>query len=296
MGSIRKPLFRATDGDSDWGCSGWKNASRSLGDASGFGPLQDKGRRFSRIFHWEPTPALLVRVHSSKHENVMSTTLAPSALISIVLADDHGIVRAGLRALLERQLDMRILGEASDGPEAIRAVRELRPNVLITDLSMPGGGLETIREITMLGLPTRILVLTVHAEERYLLPVLEAGGSGYVRKSSAHTDLLDAVRTVSRGEVFLDPAATKTLLRGYLGRVRTGDEVDFGEVLSDREREVVRLTAEGYTALQASDFLSLSPKTVETYRHRAMQKLGLTNRAELVRYALRSGLLGDTDS
>jgi two-component system response regulator NreC len=225
----------------------------------------------------------------------MSTIIAPPALISIVLADDHGIVRAGLRALLERQADMRVVGEASDGPEALQAVREHRPNVLITDLSMPGGGLETIREITMLGLPTRILVLTVHAEERYLLPVLEAGGSGYVRKSSAHTDLLDAVRTVSRGEVFLDPAATKTLLRGYLGRVRTGDEVDFGEILSDREREVVRLTAEGYTALQASDFLSLSPKTVETYRHRAMQKLGLTNRAELVRYALRSGLLGDAD-
>lgn len=225
----------------------------------------------------------------------MSTTIAPPNVISIVLADDHGIVRAGLKALLERQPDMKVLGEAADGPEALRAARELRPTVLITDLSMPGGGLETIKEITGLGLPTRILVLTVHAEERYLLPVLEAGGSGYVRKSSAHTDLLDAVRTVARGEVFLDPAATKTLLRGYLGRVRTGEEVDFGEVLSEREREVVRLTAEGHTALQAADILSLSPKTVETYRHRAMQKLGLTNRAELVRYALRSGLLGDSD-
>ncbi len=225
----------------------------------------------------------------------MSTSIAPPSVITIVLADDHGIVRAGLKALLERQPDMEILGEAADGPEAFRAARDLKPTVLITDLSMPGGGLETIREITALGLQTRILVLTVHAEERYLLPVLEAGGSGYVRKSSAHTDLLDAVRTVARGEVFLDPAATKTLLRGYLGRVRTGEEVDFGEVLSDREREVVRLTAEGYTALQASDFLSLSPKTVETYRHRAMQKLGLTNRAELVRYALRSGLLGDPE-
>jgi two-component system response regulator NreC len=170
-------------------------------------------------------------------------------------------------------------------------VRRLTPAIAITDLSMPGGGLETIREITSLGLPTRVLVLTVHAEERYLLPVLEAGGSGYVRKSSAHTDLLDAIRTVARGEVFLDPAATKTLLRGYLGRVRTGDEADIGELLSDREREVVRLTAEGHTALQAGEILSLSPKTVETYRHRAMQKLGLTNRAELVRYALRAGLI-----
>ena len=211
--------------------------------------------------------------------------------ITIVLADDHGIVRAGLRALLEAQADMRVVGEAGDGHQAIGLAQELRPTVLIADLSMPGGGLQTIKALADLGLPTRVLVLTVHAEERYLLPVLRAGGSGYVRKSSAHTDLLTAIRTVARGEVFLDPAATKTLLAGYLGRVRTGEELDLGEVLSEREREVVRLTAEGYTALQAADQLSLSPKTVETYRHRAMEKLGLTNRAELVRYALRAGLL-----
>ncbi len=212
--------------------------------------------------------------------------------IRVLLADDHGVVRAGLRALLDAQPDIAVVGEAEDGPGAIAAVREHRPTVVVSDLSMPGGGLEAIREITKLQLGSRVLVLTVHAEERYLLPVLEAGGSGYVRKSSAHTDLLNAVRTVARGEVFLDPAATKTLLRGYLGRVHSGDELDLGEVLSEREREVVKLTAEGYTAQQAGDILSLSPKTIETYRHRAMQKLGLTNRAELVRYALRAGLLG----
>ena len=216
--------------------------------------------------------------------------------IRIVLADDHGVVRAGLRALLDSQSDMIVVGEAADGPEAVTLARTEHPTVVITDLSMPGGGMETIREIASLGNQTRVLVLTVHAEERYLLPVLEAGGSGYVRKSSAHTDLIDAVRTVAKGEVFLDPAATKTLLRGYLGRVRTGDEDDLGEVLSEREREVVKLTAEGHTALQAADLLSLSPKTVETYRHRAMQKLGLTNRAELVRYALRAGLIGTEDT
>ena len=216
--------------------------------------------------------------------------------IRIVLADDHGVVRAGLRALLDSQSDMIVVGEAADGPEAVNLARTELPTVVITDLSMPGGGMETIREIASLGNQTRVLVLTVHAEERYLLPVLEAGGSGYVRKSSAHTDLIDAVRTVAKGEVFLDPAATKTLLRGYLGRVRTGEEDDLGEVLSEREREVVKLTAEGHTALQAADLLSLSPKTVETYRHRAMQKLGLTNRAELVRYALRAGLIGTDDS
>jgi two-component system response regulator NreC len=213
--------------------------------------------------------------------------------IRVLLADDHGIVRAGLRALLEAQTDMKVVAEAEDGPGAIRAAMEHEPTVVVADLSMPGGGLEAIREITSLQLKSRVLVLTVHAEERYLLPVLEAGGSGYVRKSSAHTDLLDAIRTVARGEVFLDPAATKTLLRGYLGRVKTGDELDLGEVLSEREREVVKLTAEGYTAQQAADILSLSPKTVETYRHRAMQKLGLANRAELVHYALRAGLLAE---
>ena len=214
------------------------------------------------------------------------------APITIVLADDHGVVRAGLRALLERQVDMAVVGEAGDGPSAVQLVRALQPTVLVTDLSMPGGGLETIREITALNLPTRVLVLTVHAEERYLLPVLDAGGSGYVRKSSAHTDLIQAIRMVARGDAFLDPEATRTLLAGYMGRVHKGQERDIREVLSDREREVVRLTAEGYSAQQAADQLSLSAKTVETYRHRAMQKLGLTNRAELVTYALRAGLLG----
>lgn len=213
--------------------------------------------------------------------------------ISVLLADDHGVVRAGLRALLDAQPDITVVGEAEDGPSAIQQVQKLLPMIVVSDLSMPGGGLEAIHEITKLQLGTRVLVLTVHAEERYLLPVLEAGGSGYVRKSSAHTDLLDAVRKVASGEVFLDPGATKTLLRGYLGRVHAGDELDLGEVLSEREREVVKLTAEGHTAQQAAEFLSLSPKTVETYRHRAMQKLGLVNRAELVRYALRAGLLSD---
>ncbi len=213
--------------------------------------------------------------------------------IRILLADDHGVVRAGLRALLEAQPDMVVVAEAEDGQQAVALARQHRPNIVIADLSMPHGGMSTISEVTNLNIGTRVLVLTVHAEERYLLPVLEAGGSGYVRKSSAHTDLLDAIRTVARGEVFLDPAATKTLLRGYLGRARTGDEIDIGEVLSEREREVVKLTAEGYTAQQGADMLSLSPKTIETYRHRAMQKLGLTNRAELVRYALRAGLLSD---
>ena len=147
--------------------------------------------------------------------------------ITVVLADDHGIVRAGLRALLEMQPDMRVVGEAEDADAAVRLVLDLHPTVLVTDLSMPGGGLESIREIASHGAPTKVLVLTVHAEERYLLPVLDAGGSGYVRKSSAHTDLLNAIRTVARGEVFLDPAATKTLLQGILAESGPAKSMDF---------------------------------------------------------------------
>jgi DNA-binding NarL/FixJ family response regulator len=228
-------------------------------------------------------------------EESVKMTERPTTRIRILLADDHGVVRAGLRALLEAQPDMVVVAEAEDGEQAVQRAAEHRPNIVIADLSMPHGGMNTISAITGLNIGARVLVLTVHAEERYLLPVLEAGGSGYVRKSSAHTDLLEAIRTVARGEVFLDPAATKTLLRGYLGRARIGEELDIGEVLSEREREVVKLTAEGYTAQQGAEMLSLSPKTVETYRHRAMQKLGLTNRAELVRYALRAGLLSEEE-
>lgn len=212
-------------------------------------------------------------------------------LISVVLADDHAIVRAGLRALLEAQPDIQVIGEAGSGDDAVEVCKELKPDIAIMDISMPGGGLEATRKIARLGLPTRILILTVHAEERYLLPVLEAGGSGYVRKSSLHTDLIDAIRMVSRGEVFLEPAATRMLLKGYLDRAHDGRELDPGKLLSEREREVLKLTAEGFTAQEIADQLYLSPKTVETYRHRIMQKLGFSHRSELVRYALRAGLL-----
>ncbi len=211
--------------------------------------------------------------------------------ISVLLADDHGIVRAGLRALLDAQQDIEVVGEASSGDEAVELARELEPDIIIMDISMPGGGLEATRKIAKLELQTRILILTIHAEERYLLPVLEAGGSGYVRKASLHTDLIDAVRTVFRGEVFLEPAATRMLLQGYLDRAHEGIELDPGKLLSEREREVLKLTAEGFTAQEIGDQLFLSPKTVETYRHRIMHKLGFSHRSELVRYALRAGLL-----
>lgn len=211
--------------------------------------------------------------------------------IRIVIADDHPVVRTGLATLIGNEPRIDVVGEAGSAQEAIQAARDLEPDVMVMDISMPGGGLEATREIARLGLSTRVLILTVHAEERYLLPVLEVGGSGYVRKSSAHTDLIDAIRTVARGDVFLEPSAAKMLLRGYLERARAGREADIRETLSDRERDVARLTAEGFSAHEISEQLFLSPKTVETYRQRVMQKLGLQHRSELVRYALRAGLL-----
>lgn len=221
----------------------------------------------------------------------MSVSLKAPAAVKVLIADDHPLVRAGLSSLLAAQPDLEIVAEAANREEAVRLTQELQPDVVIMDISMPGGGLEATAEIARLGIASRVLILTVHAEERYLLPVLEVGGSGYVRKSSAHTDLLDAIRTVARGDVFLEPMAAKMLLRGYLERAKAGREADIRETLSDREREVARLTAEGFSAQEIGRQLFLSPKTVETYRQRVMQKLGLQHRSELVRYALRAGLL-----
>jgi two-component system, NarL family, response regulator NreC len=225
----------------------------------------------------------------------MTTYTATRTKIKVLIADDHPVVRTGLASLISSQPDMDVVAEASNNEEAVRLTQTAQPDVVIMDISMPGGGLEATAEIARLKLPARVLILTVHAEERYLLPVLEVGGSGYVRKSSAHTDLLDAIHTVARGDVFLEPGAAKMLLRGYLERAKAGRETDIRETLSDREREVARLTAEGFSAHEIGSQLFLSPKTVETYRQRVMQKLGLQHRSELVRYALRAGLL-DPDS
>ena len=214
--------------------------------------------------------------------------------IRLVLADDHAILRAGLSALLSLEPDMDVVAEVSTGEEALERARTLKPDVVIMDLDMPGiGGLEATRQVAALEQETRVLVLTSHAEAEYLLPVLEAGGSGFVQKTHAEQDLIAALRVVAGGEVVLYPSATKLLLREYRSAEAKG-EVSPLEELSDREREVLALTAEGFTSTEVGKKLFLSPKTVDTYRSRLMQKLGLSHRSELVRFALQTGVLKAT--
>ena len=212
--------------------------------------------------------------------------------IRVLLVDDHAVLRAGLRALLEAEDDISVVGEAATGEDAVALAAELRPEVVVMDLTMPGiGGLEAVRRITALGLGTRILALTIHREEECLLSVLQAGGSGYVTKDNPDAELLDAIRTVARGHVFLYPSATRLLLRGLRQAGGFGATEDPVHLLSGREREVLILTAEGYSSSEIGDRLQISPKTVDTYRSRIMEKLGLHHRSELVHFALQQGLL-----
>lgn len=210
--------------------------------------------------------------------------------ILVLLVDDHTLMRTGVRMVLQAEPDMEVVGEAASGDEGVRMAIELRPDVVLMDLSMPGiGGLEATRQIAAANTGARVLVLTVHGEEEYLMPVLEAGGSGYVTKHSADTDLVEAVRVVARGDVFLYPSAATVLTRS----LRTPRNVhdDPVNLLSPREREVLTLTAGGYSSTEIGDRLHLSHKTVETYRQRLMDKLDLHHRSELVRFALSRGLL-----
>jgi two-component system response regulator NreC len=169
--------------------------------------------------------------------------------------------------------------------------RQLAPDVVVMDLSMPGaGGLQAVREISALERGIRTLVLTMHGEEEHLLPVLEAGGSGYVNKRGADEELIEAIRTVARGDVFLYPNAAKLLLQGFRGKSERAQEGPL-QKLTDRELEVLSYTAEGFSSAEIGKKLFISPKTVDTYRSRIMEKLGLHHRSELVRFALQQGLL-----
>ncbi len=215
--------------------------------------------------------------------------------IRILLADDHAVLRSGLRALLNMEPDFEVVGEASDGREAVTLVQTLKPDVIVMDISMPVmDGMQAAAEMQRLGLPARIVMLTVHAEEDYLFQTLRLGASGYVLKSSADTELMEAIRMAHRGEVFLYPSAVKKLLGEYLRSSSEEGRQEY-DLLTTREREVLKLTAEGYTNHEIAEKLVISPKTVDTYRQRIMEKLNLHHRSELVRYALRRGLLTPTD-
>lgn len=219
-------------------------------------------------------------------------------VIRILLADDHAVLRAGLRMLLNSEHDMSVVGEASDGNAALEQIDALQPDVVVLDLSMPDvGGLDIIEHVTTEYPKTRVLVLTMHADKQYILHVLQAGGAGYVLKSGADTELIDAIRHVASGGSYLYPEATQVLLEAYRDRSEEKDESedDSLELLSEREREVLTFTALGYSSREIGKMLYLSPKTVDTYRQRVMDKLQLNSRADLVQYALKKKLM-DSDT
>lgn len=203
----------------------------------------------------------------------------------VLIADDHGIVRSGLRLLLEQQEGIEVIGEATDGAEARdMAIRE-RPDLALLDITMPKmTGLQATREIKEQAPEVAVLILSMHDDERYLFEALKAGASGYVLKRQADEELVEAVRAVERGEPFLTPEAQRLLIKDVLER---GEEPD--EKLTPREQEVVKLVAEAHTNREIAEILHLSEKTVENHRGHAMQKLGMRDRVELVRYAIRRG-------
>lgn len=210
--------------------------------------------------------------------------------IYILLADDHWAVRAGLHALLDRQANLRVVGEVTTGEEAVKQTRALKPDVVLMDLVMPGiGGLEAMRRIAALHAGTKVLVFSGYLQEDRLLDMLAAGASGFVNKGSPAEYLTRAIRTVAQNEVFLDPSAARVLVE-HQKQPRAKGKGALNR-LSVREREVLGLTAEGHSSTEIGKLLRLSPKSVDTYRARVMDKLGLKHRSELVRFALRAGLL-----
>jgi len=216
--------------------------------------------------------------------------------IRLLVADDHPVVRAGLRMLLSAQLDMEVVGEAVDGTTAIARALDLRPDVVVMDITMEGmSGLAATREIRRRLPEAKVLVLTIHDSEEYLRQMLEVGATGYVLKEAADIELAVAIRAVHRGEVYIYPSFTRVLL-GDLAQEAEMElyaERDAYDLLSQREKQVLRLVALGHTNRQIADQLFLSVKTIEAYRARLMQKLHLKSRSALVRYALRKGLLND---
>lgn len=217
----------------------------------------------------------------------------PMSSICVLIADDHAILRAGLKVLINSQPDMKVVGEACDSESVIAMAKETTPDVVLLDLAMPGGGLRSIEAICTASPQTRILVLTMHDDQAYLRCALAAGASGYLVKRAADAELLTALRTVHRGRSYIDVALAETGLQDVID-TSTGYATQNAQgvsSLSPREREVLELVAYGYTNREVADKLQVSTKSVETYRARVLEKLQLRTRADLVRFALEMGIV-----
>jgi NarL family two-component system response regulator LiaR len=213
--------------------------------------------------------------------------------IRIVLADDHAILREGIRALLEDQPDLVVVGEAADGRKAVELARAQSPDLVVMDIGMPLlNGLEATRQIRRECPHVSVLVLTMHDNEEYVSQILAAGASGYVLKRAASSELVSAIRAVAAGQSYLSPAVTKLLIEGYIGRQPAAPAVvDRFDTLTAREREVLQLVAEGHTNSQIAKLLNISLKTVKAHRSNLMQKLGLHDRGELIKVAIQRGII-----
>jgi len=216
-----------------------------------------------------------------------------SETIRIVLVDDHAMVREGLRLLLRTAPDIAVVGEAADGAAAVDLAQRVTPDIVVLDLDMPGGdGLAAVRELGRTMPSVRVLILTVHPEHERLLPLLDAGARGYLTKEAASRDLLEAIRVVAAGEVYVRPAAARLLAAALIPKAAAETARDRFETLSEREQTVLTLVAQGYSGAEIARQLGISSKTVDAYKHRIQQKLGLEHRTEYVSFAVKARLLG----
>ncbi|WP_323372896.1 response regulator transcription factor [Tumebacillus lacus] len=213
--------------------------------------------------------------------------------IKLLIADDHAIVRSGLSMLIGSHADLEVVGTAADGREAVEKALALRPDLVLMDLSMPPGenGLSATSRLKEAAPEIEVLVLTMHDDEEYLFRVLQAGASGFILKSAPDQDLIAAIRQVAGGSAYLHPSATKSLIQEFLQRVQKGEDADRYSVLTDREQEILTLIAKGYANKEIAEQLVVSVKTVETHKAKIMEKLQMKTRPELVRYAMKKGLL-----
>jgi len=214
------------------------------------------------------------------------------AKIRVLIADDHAIVREGVKMILAKESDIEVAGEASDGQEALALVERLKPAVVVMDISMPGmGGIEATQLVKERYPAVNVLALTMHEDESYVFKLLRAGASGYVLKRAAAQDLVQAVRAAAKGEAFLYPSVARKVVEDYLKRVEAGEERARYDGMTEREKEILTLIAQGLSNKQIGERLYISIKTVQTHRAHILEKLGLHDRTELVRYAIRKGLI-----